>query len=98
MNDVTREAFDVLRKHYGSLWCPTCGPSTIPTDGTSWNSAKHQVEMLAALGLLAPDKTTPSKEHTKFLCRVGFHSWPVYVDSYTQAPAPVRCTRCGKER
>lgn len=29
------------------------------------------------------------------LCLLGWHSWPRYVNAYTQAPAPVRCYRCG---
>lgn len=32
------------------------------------------------------------------LCRIGLHSWPLYVNAYTQAPAPIRCHRCGASR
>lgn len=31
------------------------------------------------------------------LCRIGLHSWPLYVNAHTQAPAKIRCLRgCGK--
>lgn len=34
---------------------------------------------------------------TTWLCRLGFHAWPRYVNAPTQAPAKVRCLRgCGK--
>ena len=32
------------------------------------------------------------------LCRFGLHEWPRHVDAHTQAPAPVRCYRCGVAR
>lgn len=32
----------------------------------------------------------------RLLCRIGLHLYPRYVNAYTQAPAPVRCERCGK--
>ncbi|MDQ1206193.1 hypothetical protein QE377_002552 [Microbacterium sp. SORGH_AS 862] len=32
------------------------------------------------------------------LCRIGLHAWPLSVNAYTQAPAPVRCERCGEAR
>jgi hypothetical protein len=31
-------------------------------------------------------------------CRLGLHLYPRYVDAWSQAPAPVRCERCGKKR
>jgi len=33
---------------------------------------------------------------SNLLCRIGWHRYPRYVNAYTQAPAPVRCERCGK--
>lgn len=30
------------------------------------------------------------------LCALGLHAYPRYVDAHTQAPAPVRCSRCGR--
>lgn len=30
------------------------------------------------------------------LCRLGVHQYPATVNPYTQAPAPIRCMRCGK--
>lgn len=32
----------------------------------------------------------------KLLCRIGLHLYPRYVKAYLQAPAPIRCERCGK--
>lgn len=32
---------------------------------------------------------------THWLCRLGLHAFPRYVTAHTQAPAPVRCRRCG---
>ena len=31
-------------------------------------------------------------------CAMGWHRWPRYVNAYTQAPAPIRCERCGAKR
>lgn len=31
------------------------------------------------------------------LCRLGLHLCPRYVDAWAQAPAPVRCERCGRK-
>lgn len=32
----------------------------------------------------------------KLLCALGIHAYPRFVNAHTQAPAPVRCERCGK--
>lgn len=34
----------------------------------------------------------------RWLCKVGLHEWPLYVNAHTQAPAPIRCYRCGRSR
>lgn len=36
-------------------------------------------------------------QHKPLLCRIGLHAYPKYVNAYTQAPAPVRCERCGRK-
>jgi hypothetical protein len=36
--------------------------------------------------------------HTPLLCRWGIHTGPKFVTAHTQAPAPLRCTRCGDLR
>lgn len=30
------------------------------------------------------------------LCALGLHTYPAHVTAHTQAPAPVRCERCGR--
>jgi hypothetical protein len=31
----------------------------------------------------------------KFLCKLGIHLWGYSGNAWTQAPAPIRCDRCG---
>lgn len=39
------------------------------------------------------------KAPTPLLCNLGLHTWPKYVDAYSQAPAPIHCLRgCGTTR
>lgn len=47
-------AAEVLAAHYGSLWCPTCGPNSATNDDGDWkwDVTQHQADMLAAAGLL----------------------------------------------
>lgn len=52
--DIPRTVGDVLRGHYGSMWCPACGVGSAKGDDGvwRWDVAQHQAEALAAAGLL----------------------------------------------
>lgn len=47
---------------------------------------------------LSPVEQLIAREVMTVLCKLGLHSWPAHVNAYSQAPAPIRCERCGAAR
>lgn len=77
-------------------WPPVPAYPVGPHEAKQWDRlpvrVKHEPEWRRLYGYAHPPQPTP------LLCRVGRHSWPRYVEAHTQAPAPLRCERCGKEK
>lgn len=42
------ELAQVLRRHYGSLWCPTCHPAGRRDWDTPWDVVAHQADAVIA--------------------------------------------------